>query len=151
MDDGRRTLGSVAAAAALVLMLTGCAGVNTSDASTRLTDATEGSAYAAVVEVQHPGAPWVNKVVIRLYVRDGSPEGVAAAVREAAAGAGQDAGLRGSDLTFIAYEGRPEDNAHIDNLSFMGSVSGLLGAGKGVEGVLDLTAADVQSLAAASR
>jgi len=120
--------------------------MNESDASSRVTTASEASTFAARVEVQHPGAPWVNKIVIRLYVRDGSAEGVATAVREAATAAAADADLKDSDLTFIAYEGRPEENSQIDDLRIMGSVSEIVG-GKGAEGILDLSAADVRRLA----
>jgi len=120
--------------------------MNESDASSRVTEASEASTYAARVEVQHPGAPWVNKIVIRLYVRDGSAEGVATAVREVASAAAADPDLKGTDLTFIAYEGRPEENSQIDDLRVMGSVSAIVG-GKGAEGILDLTAADIRGLA----
>lgn len=120
--------------------------MNESDVSSRVTEASEASTYAVRVEVQHPDAPWVNKVVIRLYVRDGSAEGVATAVREVASAAAADPDLKGTDLTFIAYEGRPEDNSRIDDLRVMRSVSAIVG-GKGVEGILDLTAADIRRLA----
>ena len=120
--------------------------MNESDASSRVTEASEASTYAARVEVQHPGAPWVNKIVIRLYVRDGSAEGVATAVREVASAAAADPDLKGTELTFIAYEGRPEENSQIDDLRVMGSVSAIVG-GKGAEGILDLTAADIRGLA----
>lgn len=145
MGEGRRR-GVLVVALAVVLMLTGCAGVNVNDASERLTAAAESSAYAAVVEVQHPGAPWVDKIVIRLYVRDGTAEGVAAAVRDVAVASVDDPDLSSRDLTFIAYEGRPEENSNIDDLFVMGSVSEIVG-GKGVEGVLVLKPADVQRLA----
>lgn len=120
--------------------------MNESNASARVTTASEASTYAARVEVQHPGAPWVNKIVIRLYVRDSSVDGVAAAVREVARAAVVDPDLKDNDLTFIAYEGRPEENSQIDDLRIMGSVSEIVG-GNGVEGILDLTAADIRSLA----
>ena len=57
-----------------------------------------------------------------------------------------DPDLKGTDLTFIAYEGRPEENSQIDDLRVMGSVSAIVG-GKGAEGILDLTAADIRGLA----
>lgn len=120
--------------------------MNESNASARVSTASEDSTYAASVEVQHPGATWVNKIVIRLYVRDSSVDGVAAAVREVARAAVVDPDLKDNDLTFIAYEGRPEENSQIDDLRIMGSVSEIVG-GNGVEGILDLTAADIRSLA----
>lgn len=110
----------------------------------------------AIVEVQHPGAPWVNKIVIRLFVADPSAEGVASDVRAVAAVAASDADLSDQPLTFIAVEGSPEDFSDpltatiTDSLYIMGSVAGLLGVGSGTEEVLDLSADDVRTLAASS-
>ncbi|MDY0828999.1 hypothetical protein SK224_07650 [Microbacterium sp. BG28] len=130
----------------LLLAVTGCA-MNENIATRDLSAATETTTYAATVEVQHPGVPWANKVVIRLYVRDASITGVAAAVREAARAAADNPQLDDTDLTFIAYDGPPEDNEFAAGLFVMGSVSEIVG-GKGVEDILDLRAKDVRLLAA---
>gem|GEM_PF-3729870 len=120
--------------------------MNTSDVSTRLSPASANPAYAARVEVQHPGVPWANKVVVRLYVRDASVDGVAAAVRDVAGAAATDPDVKNTDLTFIAYGGSPGPENY-DSLWVMGSVSERIGVGKGVEDILELSAADIRTLA----
>lgn len=138
---------------AAVLILTGCSSLNEKDLSERLTESASISELnAATVEVQHPNAPWVNKFVVRVFVHDESPEGVAAAVRQVAVFAADDPDLEGEDITFIAVPGFPEDyesaaQLAVTYLRVMGSVSGIVG-GKGVEGVLELSAEDIQRLAA---
>lgn len=138
-------------AVALGLTMTGCSGMNEADVSERLVAATD--LNGAMVEVQHPGVPWANKIVIRLFVKDGSPEAVADDVREVAAFAVDDSDLSGEELSFFAVEGAPEDFDEpvlatiTEALYIMGSVSGELGVGKGVESMLTLSANDVRVLA----
>lgn len=143
---------ALAVLVATVLLMTGCSSVNEEDLSERLTESASITVFnAATVEVQHPNAPWVNKLVVRVFVHDESAEGVAAAVRQVAVFAADDPDLEGEEITFIAYPGFPEDYVDgglgVSYLHIMGSVSGIVG-GKGVEGVLDLSAADIQRLAA---
>lgn len=137
---------------AAVLILTGCSSVNEEDLSERLTESASIAVFnAATVEVQHPNAPWVNKLVVRVFVHDESAEGVAAAVRQVAVFAADDPELEGEEITLMAYPGFPEDYADgglgVNDLRVMGSVSEIVG-GKGVEGVLVLSAADIERLAA---
>ncbi|EIC06642.1 hypothetical protein HMPREF1529_00720 [Microbacterium sp. oral taxon 186 str. F0373] len=138
-------------ALAMILTLTGCSGMNENAVSERLTQAS--GLNGAMVEVQHPGAPWVNKIVIRLFVRDASAAAVADDVRAVAAFAVDDRDLGGQPLTLLAVQGSPGDFSDpltatiTDSAYVMGSVSEILGAGKGVENILDLSAADVSRIA----
>lgn len=138
-------------ALAVILTLTGCSGMNENAVSERLTQAS--GINGAMVEVQHPGAPWVNKIVIRLFVRDASAAAVADDVRAVAAFAVDDRDLGGQPLTLLAVQGSPGDFSDpltatiTDSAYVMGSVSEILGAGKGVENILDLSAADVSRIA----
>ncbi|AXA96920.1 hypothetical protein E5344_10795 [Microbacterium laevaniformans] len=138
-------------ALAMILTLTGCSGMNENAVSERLTQAS--GINGAMVEVQHPGAPWVNKIVIRLFVRDASAAAVADDVRAVAAFAVDDRDLGGQPLTLLAVQGSPGDFSDpltatiTDSAYVMGSVSEILGAGKGVENILDLSAADVSRIA----
>lgn len=136
---------------AAVLILAGCSSVNEQDLSERLTASASIAVFnGATVEVQHPGGPWVNKMVVRVFVDDESAEGVAAAVRQVAVFATDDSALDGEDITVMAYPGFPEDYADgglgVSDLPVMGSVSEITG-GTGREGVLELSAADIQRLA----
>lgn len=147
-----RTRWALASLVAAVLILTGCSAVNEDDLSERLTASASIAVFnGATVEVQHPGAPWVNKMVVRVFVDDESAEGVAAAVSQVAVFAVDDPALAGEDITFMAYPGFPEDYADgglgVSYLPIMGSVSEITG-GTGREGVLELSAADIQRLAA---
>jgi len=139
----RLALGAVA-----ILFLAGCSVVNEDDLSERLTAAT--TINAATLEVQHPGVPWENRLVVRLFVSDESAAGVAEGVREVADFAATDPDLSGEPLTFIAVPGFPEDyldgGLAVSYLPVMASVSAIVG-GEGVEGILELTAADVRHLA----
>lgn len=150
----RRRMAAVVIGAILVVTMTGCGGMNVERVSDRVVQGA--GVNGAIVEVQHPGAPWVNKIVIRLFVADPSAEGVASDVRAVAAVAASDADLSDQPLTFIAVEGSPEDFSDpltatiTDSLYIMGSVAGLLGVGSGTEEVLDLSADDVRTLAASS-
>lgn len=141
---------ALAMAAIAALILTGCSSVNEEDLSERLTAST--TINAAIVQVQHPGAPWVNKFGVRLFVSDESAEGIADGVRQVAEFAVDDPTLAGEEITFIAVPGFPEDydsaaQLAVTYISVMGSVSEIVG-GKGVEGVLVLSAADIERLAA---
>ncbi|MFT4229301.1 MAG: hypothetical protein QM602_03325 [Microbacterium sp.] len=123
--------------------------MNTDDVQTRLTEAT--SLNGAKVEVQHPGAPWNSKIVIRMFVDDDSAEAVAENVREVAAFAADEPSLDGQPLTLMAIVGTPDDFPNGDGLSVagvkvMGSVSRIVG-GVGTEEILELSAADVRRLA----
>ncbi len=147
-------MAAVVIGAILVVTMTGCGGMNVERVSDRVVQGA--GVNGAIVEVQHPGAPWVNKIVIRLFVADPSAEGVASDVRAVAAVAASDADLSDQPLTFIAVEGSPEDFSDpltatiTDSLYIMGSVAGILGVGSGTEEVLDLSADDVRTLAASS-
>jgi len=147
-----RRWAAVSAAVVLGLALTGCAGMNEQDVSDRLVEAT--SLNGAIVEVQHPGAPWVNQIMIRMFVEDGSADAVAEDVREVAAFAVEDSDLEGEPLMFLAVEGSPDDfddpvlATIVGSLRVMGSVSEALGAGHGVEEILELSANDVRVVAA---
>lgn len=143
---------ALASLIAAVLVLSGCSSLNEEDLSERLTESASISVFnAATVEVQHPNAPWVNKLVVRVFVHDESAEGVAAAVRQVAVFAADDPDLDGEEITFLAYPGFPEDYGDgglgVYDLRVMGSVSEIVG-GNGVEGVLELSAEDIQRLAA---
>ncbi|WP_282837899.1 hypothetical protein [Microbacterium flavum] len=147
-----RTRWALAGLITAMLILTGCSSVNEDDLSERLTASASIAVFnGATVEVQHPGAPWTNKFVVRVFVDDESAEGVAAAVRQVAIFAAGDSTLDGEELTVMAYPGFPEDYADgglgVSYLPVMGSVSAITG-GVGREGVLELSDADVQRLAA---
>ncbi|WP_232212044.1 hypothetical protein [Microbacterium sp. oral taxon 186] len=151
MAELRRAGVGATIALAMILTLTGCSGMNENAVSERLTQAS--GLNGAMVEVQHPGAPWVNKIVIRLFVRDASAAAVADDVRAVAAFAVDDRDLGGQPLTLLAVQGSPGDFSDpltatiTDSAYVMGSVSEILGAGKGVENILDLSAADVSRIA----
>jgi hypothetical protein len=74
-------------------------------------------------------------------------------VRAVAAFAVDDRDLGGQPLTLLAVQGSPGDFSDpltatiTDSAYVMGSVSEILGAGKGVENILDLSAADVSRIA----
>ncbi len=147
----RRRASAVVVAALLAVTMSGCAGMNEKSVSDRLAE--DAGLNGALVEVQHPGAPWVNKIVIRMFVADATAEGVARDVRSVAAVAVDDPDLRGEPLTFMAVQGAPADFSDpltatiTDSASVMGSVADRLGVGTGVEDILELSAADVRAVA----
>ena len=59
-------MAAVVIGAILVVTMTGCGGMNVERVSDRVVQGA--GVNGAIVEVQHPGAPWVNKIVIRLFV-----------------------------------------------------------------------------------
>ncbi len=123
--------------------------MDTDDVGARLVEAT--GLNGALVEVQHPNAPWNDKIVIWMMVDDDSAEAVAEDVREVAAFAADDRDLGGHDLTLAATKGEPADFPDRSSLVLstayvMGSVATLVG-GKGVEDLLELDADDVRRLA----
>jgi len=133
-----------------LLGLTGCsADMNTTDVQDRLVAATD--LNGALVEVQHPGAPWNDKIVVWMFVDDGSAQAVADDVRDVAGFAADDADLSDEELTLIAVKGRPEDFPERHQLAVageyvMGEVASLVG-GSGSEDQLVLGGADVRRLA----
>lgn len=124
--------------------------MNTDDVRDRLVAATD--LNGALVEVQRPGLPTNEEIVIWMFVDDDTPAAVAADVRDVAAFAADDRDLGGKDLTLVAVPGEPEDFPDRVVLGSSGSpvmaeVAGIVG-GKGAEEFLDLSAADVRRLAA---
>lgn len=78
-----RRLAAVLLAGAALLALTGCApnpDVTGLDADLAALDGVNG----ADVAIQHPGAPWNTKVVVRLFVDDAAQEPMTRAVLDAA-------------------------------------------------------------------
>lgn len=141
-------LGAVAVVALTTVTMTGCSAVDERDVSDRLAAAAD--LNGAIVEIQHPGAPWNNKYVVWMFVGDGTATAVASDVRRVAAFADADEDLSGQDLTLFAVVGQPDEYAdgsfRLSAVDIMGSVSEIVG-GKGVEDTLTLTAADVARLA----
>ena len=114
--------------------------MDTDDVGARLVEAT--GLNGALVEVQHPNAPWNDKIVIWMMVDDDTAEAIAEDVREVAAFAADDRDLGGHDLTLAATKGEPADFPDRSSLVLstayvMGSVATLVG-GKGVEDLLEL-------------
>ncbi|KXZ61880.1 MAG: hypothetical protein BGN98_06205 [Microbacterium sp. 69-7] len=140
---------AMAATAVLALILTGCSGMNEKDVSDRL--GREAGLNGALVEVQHPGLPTNEKIVVWMFVDDTSAPAVADDVTRVARVAANDPDLAGKDLTLAAVEGSPAD--HTDRVVLgssgvpvMAAVAETVG-GRGAEEFLELSAADVRRLA----
>ena len=123
--------------------------MDTEEVGARLVEAT--GLNGALVEVQHPDAPWNDKIVIWMMVDDDGAEAVAEDVREVARFAADDPDLSGHELTLAASKGEPADFPDRSSLVLsaayvMGSVAAIVG-GKGVEDLLELDADDVRRLA----
>ena len=134
--------------AAVITLMTGCGSMNEHDVAQRLAEAAQ--LNGAIVEVQHPDAPWNNKYVVWMFIDDDAPGSVADDVRRVAVFADADGDLSGKPLTLFAVVGEPEAYAdgsyRLSASDVMGSVSEIVG-GKGVEDTLSLSASDVSRLA----
>lgn len=132
--------------AAVITLMTGCGSMNEQDVAQRLAEAAR--LNGAIVEVQHPDAPWNNKYVVWMFIADDAPGSVADDVRRVTVFADADGDLSGKPLTLFAVVGEPEayGSYRLSASDVMGSVSEIVG-GKGVEDTLSLSASDVSRLA----